>query len=89
MLLATAPRIATLDARKAQKLTPLPPDDARIGDEGEPTSPTIILPQAQTRTASKGLSPRLSFVIISLVMLALLIMGLLLAMTLWGHGNAI
>jgi serine/threonine protein kinase len=88
-LVATAPRIATLDTNKAQKLTPQPPDAKQVDDEGEPTSPTVLIPQIQELTTSNGFSPKLSFVIIGLIMLALLVIGVLLALTLWGHGSVI
>ena len=88
-LVATAPSIATLDTNKGQKLTPLPPEVGQACDEGTPTSPTVVIPCLGRRSTSKGFSPKVSFILIGLIIVTLLVIGVLLAMTLWGHGNAI
>jgi len=88
-LVGTEPRIATLAANKAQRLTPQPPQAGSALDDSEPTSPTVLIPQVQPAETPRRLSPKLSFVIIGLVMLILFIFGLLLAMTFWGHGSVI
>ena len=88
-LVATAPSIATLDTNKGQKLTPLPPDVGQDCDEETPTSPTVVIPRLGARSTMKGLSPKVSFFLIGLIIVTLLVIGVLLAMTLWGHGNAI
>ncbi len=88
-MVATAPAIAALDTNKGQKLTPLPPDAGQTCDKSTPTSPTMMIPRLEVRSPSKGLSPKVSFLLIGLIIITLLVIGVLLAMTLWGHGSAI
>ncbi|HEY6539779.1 MAG TPA: hypothetical protein VIZ18_02535, partial [Ktedonobacteraceae bacterium] len=67
----------------------LPPEVGQDDNEGTPTSPTIVIPCIGARSASKGFPPKVSFILISLIIVTLLVIGVLLVMTLWGHGNAI
>ena len=89
-LLATENRVATLDANKTQ--TPLPLADKQPFQDGKDrrlTAPTIMIPLVQRKALSTGFTPTVNIMLIGLVMLVLLLIGVLLALLLLGHGHQV
>jgi len=89
-LFDAAPRIATLDANKTQ--TPLPLEEKQPfqgGKDSRLTAPTIMIPPVRRKATSTGLAPTVNIMLIGLIMLILLVIGVLLALLLLGHGHQV